>query len=208
MQRERNVSRVPHPVQPPSSPRYLAALLLAVAVCLPASAQTSSQPKSQSVDLAVTFVAQRSLRTNTGQNFWSQGGSVTLGANVWRGWGLAADITGTHTAFIGSSNSALSLITATFGLRYRWHDGHRLSLYGQALAGEANAFHSLFPAPGVAITSAHSLAFQTGGGMDYRLSPHLALRPIDAAWLRTQLPNATNNVQNNLRLSAGAVLRF
>jgi hypothetical protein len=28
---------------------------------------------------------------------------------------------------------------------------------------------------------------------------------LDAAWLRTQLPNATTNAQNNARLGAGVV---
>jgi hypothetical protein len=47
-----------------------------------------------------------------------------------------------------------------------------------------------------------------GGGMNIALSPRIALRAVQANWLRTQLPNATTNVQNNLDLGAGVVVRF
>jgi hypothetical protein len=40
------------------------------------------------------------------------------------------------------------------------------------------------------------------------LSRHLAVRALDAAWLHTQLPNATTNAQNNVRLGPGVVFRF
>ncbi len=100
------------------------------------------------------------------------------------------------------------MVTAVFGPRYRWHDGHRLSVYGEGLLGEDDAFRSLFPTPSGADASAGSLALQVGGGLDLKLGKRLAVRALDAAWVRTQLPNSTNNRQNSLRLGAGLVLRF
>jgi hypothetical protein len=44
--------------------------------------------------------------------------------------------------------------------------------------------------------------------LDIAVTHHLSLRAFEADWLRTQLPNADTNVQNNTRLAAGAVLRF
>jgi peptidoglycan-associated lipoprotein len=49
---------------------------------------------------------------------------------------------------------------------------------------------------------------EVGGGINYLLTPRFSVRAIDADWLRTQLPNATTNVQNNLRLGAGIVYRI
>jgi hypothetical protein len=49
---------------------------------------------------------------------------------------------------------------------------------------------------------------QAGGGIDLGLSRHIALRLIEANWLRTQLPNGTTNGQNNLVLGTGVVMRF
>lgn len=173
-----------------------------------ACAAPSVRAQQPRVDLGVTYVAEHSLRAATNQSFWMQGGAIELGANVWRGWGVAADIAGTHTGSIASSGVPLSLVTATFGPRYRWHAQHKVSAYGEALVGEADGFRSLFPSPFGAQTEANSLALQFGGGVDYRLRPHWAVRLLDAAYVRTSLPNATNNVQNTLRLGAGVVVRF
>lgn len=53
-----------------------------------------------------------------------------------------------------------------------------------------------------------SFALQVGGGINLPLWNHFAVRALDAEWLRTQLPNGTTDVQNNLRLGTGLVYRF
>lgn len=160
------------------------------------------------VDVAASFLAERSVQANTAANFWAEGGSLELGADAFHGLGVAANISGVHTRAVGSDNVPLSLVTATFGPRYRWHNGHQVSLYGEALLGEADGFRSLFPSPSGADSSASSLALQVGGGVDVKLSRHLAVRALEASWLRTQLPNGTDDRQNSLRLGAGVVVRF
>jgi len=101
------------------------------------------------------------------------------------------------------------MVTATFGPRYNWAPAHRrYELFGQVLAGEANGFHSVFPTRNAVIDSSNSLALKMGGGMNIALSHRIALRAFQANWLRTQLPNATTNVQNNLILGTGLVLRL
>lgn len=160
------------------------------------------------MDVGVTYIAERSLQVNTEQTFWMQGGSIELGAYVWKGLGVAADVTGSHTNAVGDGEVPLSLVTATFGPRYRWHPASKISIYGQALLGIANGFDSVFPDFAGAQDSSSSLALQVGGGVDYRISDHFAVRALDAGWLRTQLPNAANDVQNTLRLGAGVVVRF
>ena len=180
------------------------AFLALVSAVLPARAQD----RTTKLDLAITFAADRSLKANTSENVWLNGGSVELGANVWKGLGIAADVTAAHGSSVGNSGVPLSLETATFGPRYRWHARQKWSIYGQALLGEANAFHTLVPTPNGTQTGANSSALQIGGGLDYKLKQRIALRLLDAAWLRTQVPNATNNVQNTLRLGAGLVIRF
>ena len=64
------------------------------------------------------------------------------------------------------------------------------------------------PKPASTESSARSFALQLSGGIDYRLSRHFAVRAIDLGYLHSALPNGNNNVQNNLRLGAGAVFRF
>ncbi len=160
------------------------------------------------LQVAVTYNA---TLTNpvSGANFWMQGGSVQLEGRFYRGLGAVADIAGAHIANINSTGVGLDLITTVFGPRYTFAPLRRkYSLFVQALGGEAFAFNSLFPAPTGATTSHYGLAVEMGGGLDVNLSPHIALRALQANWLRTQLPNSTNNAQNSLQLGAGIVLRF
>lgn len=181
---------------------------LALGVCLLGGTAASVAQQEPKLDAGVTFIAERSLKANTSQNFWMEGGSIELGANVWKGWGIAADVTGTHTNSVGNSSVPLSMITTTFGPRYRWQANKKWSVYGEGLIGEANVFHTLVPTPSGADTSGNSLAIQVGGGLDYALKQRFAIRLLDAGWIRTQVPNSTNSVQNTLRLGAGVVVRF
>jgi Outer membrane protein beta-barrel domain len=180
---------------------------------LPAASLLRAQEKpSPNLDLAITFIAERSLRATNQDTFWMQGGSIELGTNAWHGLGIAANLSGTHTNAVGATTIPLSLVTMTFGPRYRWHAARRVSIYGEGLIGEANGFKSAFPATaGVQTptqTSANGLAIQVECGVDYKLSRRIAVRAIEAAWQHTQLPNEANNVQNDLRIGAGFILRF
>jgi hypothetical protein len=172
------------------------------------SALVAQTPRSQPIDVGVAYIAQRSLRANTMQGFWLEGGSAELGVNLWHGFGAAANLTGGHTSSIGSSGVPLTLVTITFGPRYRWHAAKRVSIYGDGLFGVANGSGSLFPVPSGATSTAKSFAWQISGGVDYRLSNRFAVRAVDVGYLRTALPNATDNVQNLFRVGAGVVVHF
>ena len=82
------------------------------------------------------------------------------------------------------------------------------NLFGQALIGIAQGLDSAFPSPMGAQSDVQAFALQIGGGADFRLSRHFAVRALQVDWLRTQFPNGGSNVQNNLRLGAGVVFRF
>ena len=173
---------------------------------LPAMAQ--SNHSECSVEVGMTFAAQHALQVGNGDTFWAEGGSVELGVNAFHGFGIAANITAIQTSSINATGVPLTLVTETFGPRYRWHDGARVSVYAEGLVGEANAFNSLFPSVFGAQTDANALASRAGGGVDLRLGHHLSARMLEAAWQRTQLPNSAADVQNNLHLGAGLVFRF
>jgi hypothetical protein len=74
--------------------------------------------------------------------------------------------------------------------------------------GQAWGLNSYFPTPSGVQTDYISFALQVGGGVDIGLSRHFGVRVFQAGWLRTEFPNANTNVQNNLRLAAGIVLRI
>jgi len=196
--------------------RLLSSMLLAGAMTMTpvlltqsAAAQTAPPPPEHGqLEVSLTYGAMLS-NVITSNRFWMQGGSVELEAPFYHGLGAVADIGGMHTGNINSSGVGLDLVTETFGLRYTWASAKKkYEFFGQGLGGEANGFHGLFPTPTGAIDSSNSMAVEAGGGMNVALSPHVALRAFEVDWLRTQLPNATTNVENNVRLGAGVVLRF
>jgi peptidoglycan-associated lipoprotein len=188
----------------------LLVVLSLMTVGLRAQAPNSSHHE---VDLAVTYTAQYSNLVST-PTFWQQGGSVELSTQTLHGFGAAANITGTATKNAADSNVGLDMVTATFGPRYTWYrpsgtsHNHSFAVFGHGLIGESHGFNSYFPSANGVQTDYNSFALQVGGGMDFGLSRHLAVRAIQADWLRTQFPNSTTNVQNSLRLSAGIVLRM
>ena len=142
-------------------------------------------------------------------SFWMQGAGMQIEGRFYRGLGAVADINGSHIAAIGSTGVGLDLVTATFGPRYTWRPARgKYAVYGQALAGEGIGFNSVFPGAAGASSTSFNLAVKMGGGMNVDMSPHLALRAFEADWVRTELPNAGSNVQNNLALGAGIVFRI
>jgi len=180
-----------------------------LASCMAWGQQMSPEKRdSDRVEVAVTYDSVLANVT-TGQEFWMQGGSIQMQARLSHGFGVVADVAGLHKADVTDMGTGLDLITATFGPSYTWSPRrHRFALFGQVLAGEAHGMNSVFPAGSVFNSSGNSLALQMGGGMNLALSHHLSVRMFDANWLRTQLPNATTGVQNNLRLGTGIVYRF
>jgi hypothetical protein len=168
----------------------------------------NSSLQGSALEIAFTYQGTRSNEINS-SGFWLQGGAAQIHGQFYGGWGAVADITGARVANINSSGVGLDLVTATFGPRYTWKPEHgRYSVYGQGLLGQAWGMNSVFPSPSGANTVANSMAIKAGGGMNLNLKPHLALRLFEADYLRTQLPNATDNVQNYLTIGAGIVLQF
>jgi hypothetical protein len=51
-------------------------------------------------------------------------------------------------------------------------------------------------------------AMTAGGGMDVKISPHFSIRPVQAEYFLTKIPDGLDNRQNNFRFGAGVVFRF
>ncbi|HMH16474.1 MAG TPA: hypothetical protein VK578_25465 [Edaphobacter sp.] len=141
--------------------------------------------------------------------FLLNGGSSEGMFHVWRNVSAVAQITGSHTGHIPNSIQGLSLMTYMGGPRYSFLIGHRVTAYGQFLAGGAHGFDSYFPRNDASSTGAgDSLAIAPGGGFEVGVRSWLSVRAVEAEYLMTRLPNATDTDQHNLRVSSGVVFRF
>lgn len=183
----------------------LAVVVLAGGTTAFGQASTSAENVTSSLEVSLTFTPVLANQ-NRGSGFAMQGGGVQMNGQFWRGLGAAADITGLHSSNMNGSGVGLDLVTATFGPRYTWSH-NRFAAFGQALVGEANGMNSIFPAAQGANFNSNSMALQLGGGINRALSQRFSVRVVELDWLRTQLPNGSTNVQNNLKLGVGLVFR-
>jgi peptidoglycan-associated lipoprotein len=164
------------------------------------------------LEVAATYSVAQGNRI-PGSTLWMQGGSLEIVGYLPHGVAAVACVSGLHNG-PGSTGVPLSLVVEAFGPRVAFPLTHinallrkRTSAFGQALIGEAHGLQSEFPDRLTASSTASGFALRVGGGIDIVLSQHFALRAVEANWLRTQLPNSTTNVQNDLQLSTGIVFR-
>jgi outer membrane immunogenic protein len=135
--------------------------------------------------------------------FSMNGGVGTFAYNAPHGLALAADISGGHSNTISGTPQSISLITYLAGPRFNWQLGSsRYTPYGQVLIGESTELSNYAFAQSV-----NGFAFMPGGGVKIRLSPHIGVN-VEADWLHSDIPNNSNNRQNDIRVSTGLIFRF
>jgi outer membrane immunogenic protein len=142
--------------------------------------------------------------------FNMNGGSSEVAFHAFRALSVVADLTGERAASIGATaGDGLSLVAFTVGPRFSHRfAGGKFTPFVQGLVGAVHGFDGLFPGSSGSLSGAASArAVVAGGGLDLTINRHIAIRAIQAEYLRTQLPNGQGNEQNLLRAGAGIVLR-
>jgi peptidoglycan-associated lipoprotein len=139
--------------------------------------------------------------------FGADGGYASASVALHNWFRVAGEVTGSHANNIGPLGQNLTLLTYTAGPEVNLHRG-RFDVFGRGLFGAAHGSDSYFPSNGSVSSTATSFALSAGGGLDIGLTQHLAVRAVQAEYLRTQFPNGSQNVQNHLILGAGLVFHF
>jgi len=193
-------------------PALLAALMFVVGASHIAAAQSLGgtalvhAEDGHVLSLAVTFDS-TAANVTTANSFWLYGGSAEFNASLVRGFGVTAGFMGLHTGNSGGG-VPINLVVETLGPSYSLRSRigrHPVTFLAHGLLGEANGFSGVYPKSTGPDSSAHGFAAKVGGGLDLQVSHHLSVRLVEANWLRTQLPNSTTNIQNDLELGAGIV---
>jgi hypothetical protein len=129
------------------------------------------------------------------------GGSGYIEYNINSTVGLVADFGGYANTRSGINDEAMTYL---FGPRFNWRHS-RLTPYVQFLFGGAYAW-----IPGGPNSTQNGFTTAAGGGLDYQVSQHLAIKPIQVEYVMTQLPSVLGfgSHQNDLRYSAGVVFRL
>lgn len=157
-------------------------------------------------------VSYNSVRSNANPAqcgcFFMSGSSAEVAVHVYRWFSAVADVTGARAGRVNGGPQGLSLVAFTAGPRLTYPVKTRYAPFGQALIGAAHGFDSYFPVASGSTGAADGFAMLFGGGLDVRVNPYLAVRPVQVDYFLTQLPNGVSSRQNNLRLGAGLVLRL
>lgn len=122
--------------------------------------------------------------------------------------GLATDLGVEHTGNENNAGYGLTLTTFTAGPRFALLPARKLQPFAQALFGLAHGSGSRFPQGNSLESSANSFALGFGAGADYSLNKRISVRILQLDYLRTALPNNSNDWQNSLRIGAGLTLHF
>jgi outer membrane immunogenic protein len=183
-----------------------AILLAALPLCGQAPLDRTSDPARMEVTLG--YSALRSDAVPGGcACFWMQGGKAEFRAAFSHHVGLVGEIAGVHGNNINTAHGNISLVSYLFGPRLSWHV-HRFTPFAQGLIGGVHGFDAIFPSPNNSSTVPDALAIAAGGGMNIDLSRHFAVRPVQADYFMTELPNTAANRQNSVRLGAGILFKF
>jgi hypothetical protein len=135
------------------------------------------------------------------------GAEAEVHIHIKGGFGVAGSFSETRSGNSGQG-IPVNLVVFTLGPRYtspKFGAKHAVTVFGEGLIGGANGFDGVYPKASGASPSATSHAFQTGGGIDIDIKPRFSIRVLQVDWLRTGLPNATNNIQNTVRFGIGVV---
>jgi opacity protein-like surface antigen len=152
--------------------------------------------RSQEYPKAEAFGGYQYLRLNPGgtscQGF---GGSATGNLNNW--FGVVGDFGYCRVTGLPSGTSAHA-VNFLFGPRATYRSSSPLSPFAQVLFGGQH-----FGGSGGG--TANSFAMSLGGGADYKLTEHVALRLIQVEYLYTHFGGVR---QNNARIESGIVYRW
>jgi len=132
-----------------------------------------------------------------GFNFNGWNASLTGNFNKW--FGVAADFSGAYKSIEGVSIKAH---TYTFGPVISLNREGTVNPFVHALFGGAHLSAGFGDLSG----GTNGFAMMMGGGADAKLSPHLAVRVIQADWVYYRFEGVSLN--KNVRISTGLVFRF
>ncbi len=185
-----------------------AAVLALVVASGGACAQAVATAQRAEIPVGVRFIAtEANSPPGSCGCFWLTGAGVDVSLPIWQRFSAVVDLAGDTTKMVPGTTRGLSLITLLAGPRYTVPVGRRVVVQAQGLFGVARGFDADFMVGSVHTDTASVFGMALGASVELPLRHGVTLRPLQAEYLQTSLPNGADNRQKNLRLGAGAVFR-
>lgn len=182
------------------------------AMCISGFSAYAQEGSTPVVETGLNYTFTRINPGGSLTSYNANGGSGYVEYNLNHVVGLVADLGANYASTVNGFSLNNTTFTYLFGPRFNWRLSH-FTPYVQTLVGGArfsNAYDPGSPSPVLGV-SENTFAAAIGGGVDVNLTDHIALKPIQVEYFMTQLPSEfvnVNQVQNNLRYSAGVVFKF
>ena len=162
----------------------------------------------------------------TGSAFSQHGGQIFGGYSYQRTGGegvngLNASVTGDIAPWVGITadvalhskvNADAKLLSFMFGPQFTSHVNDTTSMFVHILAGGYRASGSVASLGGISVNSSGTgFSTATGGGVDFRVAPRIAVRPVQIDWIHlgnTSLFGSDIGSSSGFRYSGGIVVRF
>lgn len=136
--------------------------------------------------------------------FSANGGYSSAVLGLPRGFGIVADLSAVHANNIGGTTQSVTIFNYLFGPRYSMRTvSRRFVPYIQALGGGSQEMSNY-----AFVQNVSGPAFSVGGGVSTTINRHFGWTIVEADWVGSRLPNAQNNIQNDLRISSGISFRL
>jgi opacity protein-like surface antigen len=136
------------------------------------------------------------------ETFNGNGGGVQLEYNANNWLGVVGEMAGYGAT--ATTNGAL------VGGAFTYLAGPRVNFrHGKVTPFVQSLFGGIWSTAGIGNSaSENNFAMTAGGGVDIKVSKHVSVRPIQAEYFMTRIPNGLNDRQDNLRIGAGIVVRL
>ncbi len=184
--------------------------LFAVPLAVAALASAQENPATPIVEVGLNYSFVHATSPEGQRQLTSNGGSGYVTYNWNHIVGLVADFGAYHNGARHGLLENSTTFTYLFGPRFNWRIS-RFNPYVQFLFGGARTSADTSVNGTTVSPDGNGFATAAGGGIDIALTNFLAFKPIQVEYLMAQVPDlATDrlNFQNDLRYSAGVVLRF
>jgi len=193
---------------------FLGSAAVLSGAALQAQSTRTTSGVALSVDVGATYALERAkLEPSNCGCFWLGGGNGDVAVTIFKGLGLAANVSGIQAFNNLPTGEGLNKLSYLGGPRYTYKASrlmktHPTQFFGEALFGKVHGTNSIFPGNTGTTTEATAFAMQAGVGMDIALYKGFAVRAFEVDYVYTQLPNNGSNTQDDLKLSAGLSYHF
>ncbi len=179
-----------------------AGILLGMVLLLGLTAAAQDYPKAEAF-LGYSYVRVKPA-TSGAPSFNLNGGSASVAYNPSASIGIVGDFGGYHVGSVSGVPVDANIYTYLFGPRLSYRKNDRITPFAQALFGGAHASSG-----SLGSATANAFAMALGGGVDAKVTEHVAVRLGQFEYLMTRFDEGTGRAtQNNLRFSAGILFRF